>query len=221
MQTGILICGDRRYRSKENRKSFWIAATSCRKHLLHFTLHSSSSRVPEQHLQSVCVCVCVCASTVWVCVCVGVINGRSWMASAGHDSTTARKSFLLPPWTADSELAGIFFLFFCWLLKSHHEGAVIITPNHSSTARASGGVAIRGEIKAAISDIGFLFVGGGCGSKCGSLLFLHTYHTSAACIYVCEIIIKVVSGGGWTFGPDLKEFSLQLKRSGKVCKCQH
>ena len=46
-------------------------------------------------------------------MCVGVINGRSWMASAGHDSTTARKSFLLPPWTADSELAGIFFLFFC------------------------------------------------------------------------------------------------------------
>lgn len=107
----------------------------------------------SMHLQSKCVCVCVCvhASTLRACVSVcasgWVINERSWIASAGHDSTTERKSFLLSPWTADSELAGIF----CWLLKSHHRGAVIITPITASQQRASGD-AIKKEIKVAIND---------------------------------------------------------------------
>lgn len=39
-----------------------------------------------------------------------MINERGWMASAGHDSTTARKSLLPSPWTADSELAGILLI---------------------------------------------------------------------------------------------------------------
>lgn len=63
-------------------------------------------------------CLRVRASTVRMCVseCASgwVINERSWMASVGHDSTTARKSFLLSPWTADSELTGIFAD--CWNL---------------------------------------------------------------------------------------------------------
>lgn len=90
---------------------------------------------------------------VWVCVFPAcafgwVINERSRVASAGHDSTTERKSFLLPPWTADSELAGIS----CWLLKSHHGGAVIITPITASQRRASR-LAVKKEIEVAVNDI--------------------------------------------------------------------
>lgn len=111
----------------------------------------------SQRVNAPAECVFVHASTVCVCFRerAWVINEGSWMASAGHDSTTARKSFLLSPWTADSELAGIF----CWLLKSHHKGAVIITPITASQQKARA-VAIKKEIKAAINDISFPVYGG-------------------------------------------------------------
>lgn len=56
------------------------------------------------------------------------------MASAGRDSTTARKSFPLPLWTADSELKGGLRR----LLKSLLRAVVVITP--ITTSQHSGGV---------------------------------------------------------------------------------
>lgn len=74
----------------------------CTAKYFHLPQYSGSQRM---HLRSLCVFM-----RAWFCVCASwwVINERSWIASAGYDSTTARKSFLLSPWTADSELAGIF-----------------------------------------------------------------------------------------------------------------
>lgn len=76
-----------------------------------------------------------------------MINERGWMASAGHDSTTERKSFLFSLWTADSELRGVLHR----LLKWHLRAAVVITPittsQHSSGRGRAWGFSLRKEGK--------------------------------------------------------------------------
>lgn len=171
----------------------------------------------SRHLK--CVFVCLHAFAVCVSAFVWVINERSWMASAGHDSTTARKSFLLSLRTADSELTGMF----CWFLRLHHEGAVIITPITASQQKVRG-VTNKEEIKAVMSDISFLGywrIGQGCGLKCSSFTYNHTICTSFISS-MCFVKTPYISlQKDWTFALGFKDLSLKLQLHWKTSKCQH
>lgn len=86
---------------KEQKHILTASILSCMKHLLRSTPPCNVC----MHLQSILYASPMCVFSAQVSGLV--INERGWMASAGHDNTTERKSFIFSWWTADSELKGV------------------------------------------------------------------------------------------------------------------
>lgn len=112
-------------------------------------LHLTESH--SVHLLSVPVCACMHLLYVRFCVCIcqWLMNVAGWRQRAMTARLQGNYFFSLRGLLIQSSQE------FCWLLKSQHEGAVIITPISASQQKARKG-AIGKEIKVAVSDISCL-----------------------------------------------------------------
>ena len=130
---------------------------TCR-HFLYFPLHTIFNEYAPAECIHVSVCVCMRQLYVCVSVCVRIcewlMNVAGWRQRAMTARLQGNHFFPLRGLLIQSSQE------FCWLLKPHHKGAVIITPITASQQRARR-VAIKKEIKTAINDISLLVYGGG------------------------------------------------------------